>query len=220
MRDFAANGDIYVILPMQQDRLAERSADEFPLLREVHHRMANTLALLTTQLWDEFGTSRAPQVRRSLTRFEARIAAFGHLNRLLAVGASDRCIAVRPYVEELCHALAEAVLTPLGVRCEVSADEGVLRSGTCERLGLIITELVTNAAKHAFTGLNGGVVRVELISKPHRWLCTVSDNGAGMAMPPAKSGARILDDVARMIDGTLVMQSGVSGTSVSVSFAG
>ncbi len=219
MRDFNTSTDIYMVLPMQRDRWAERATDEFPLLREMHHRMANTLTLLTAQLWNEFRSSETPQLRRSLTRFEARIAAFGHLHRLLAVGPGDRCIAVRPYIEELCRALSEAVLTPLGVRCEVSADNGILRGGTCERLGLVISELVTNAAKHAFTGLGGGTVRVELVSRSGHWLCTVSDNGSGMAMPLPNRGAKILDEIAHVIGGTLALQSGANGTSVSVTFA-
>jgi two-component sensor histidine kinase len=220
MRDFAANGDIYMILPLQSDRSPAGGTDELPLLREMHHRMANTLTLLSAQLWNEFGSSKAPQVRRSLNRFEARIAAFGQLHHLLAVGARDRRVAVRSYVEELCRALSEAVLTPLGIRCEVSVDDGILASGTGERLGLVITELVTNAAKHAFSGLDGGTVRVELTSKSDRWLCTVSDNGTGIVMPLSGSGAKILDDIAHMIGGTLVLQSGVNGTSVSIAFAG
>ena len=129
MRDFAATRDIYVVLPMRQDRSAERGADELPLLREMHHRMANSMTLLTAQLWNEFGSSKSPEVRGSLKRFEARIAAFGNLHRLLAIGARDRRIAVRPYVEELCQTLSEAVLAPLGVRSEVSVDDGTLQSG-------------------------------------------------------------------------------------------
>lgn len=112
-----------------------------------------------------------------------------------------------------------AVLAPLDVRCEVSVDRGILPSASCERLGLIIIELVTNAAKHAFTDLDDGVVRVELISRSGRWFCTVSDNGNGMAMPISNSGTRILADIAHMIGGTLALQSGTNGTSVSVAFA-
>lgn len=219
MRDFAATRNIHMILPPRRDRSADRGTDEFLLLREMHHRMANTLTLLTAQLWQEFRSSTTPRIRRSLTRCEARIAAFGHLHRLLAVGARNRPIPAQGYVEELCHALSEAVLTPIGVRCEVSVDDGVIPSGTCERVGLIITELVTNAAKHAFAGLDGGLVRVEMTSKPGRWLCTVSDDGTGIEVPLANSGTRILDDLAQMIGGTLILRSGADGTSVTVTFS-
>ena len=141
MRNFTATADVYVTLPTQQIQAAGGEAEEFLLLREMHHRMANMLTLLTAHLWREFRSSKTTQVRGSLLRFEARIAAFGALHRLLAVGATIRPIDVGRYVEELCHSLSEAVLTPLGVRCEVSAGDGVLLSRTCERLGLIIAVL-------------------------------------------------------------------------------
>lgn len=220
MQDFAAASDVCVFLPVQRDRSAGHGAEEFLLLRETHHRMANTLTLLTAQLWNEFGSSKVPEVRRSLIRFEARITAFGRLHRLLAIGARRRPIPVRAYVEELSHSLSEAVLTPLGIRCEVSADKGILPTDTCERLGLIIAELVTNAAKHAFTGLDNGLVRIAVISKPGRWLCTISDNGAGITAPQANSGTGILDEVAHLIGGTLMLRSGANGTSVAITFPG
>jgi two-component sensor histidine kinase len=219
MHDFAATADVYVTLPTQQNQSAGSETEEFLLLREMHHRMANTLTLLAAQLWKEFRSSKASQVRGSLVRFEARIAAFGDLHRLLAVGAGNRPIDVGRYVEALCHLLSEAVLRPLGICCEVSVDDGVLPGRTCERLGLIIAELVTNAAKHAFTDLDGGLVRVEMSSEPGRWLCTVSDNGTGIGMRLANSGTRILDEIAQMVGGTLVLRSGTDGTSVTVAFS-
>jgi two-component sensor histidine kinase len=219
MRNLAATRDIQVMLPTRQDQPADCKIDEISLLREMHHRMANTLTLLTAQLWNEFRSSMEPKVRRSLARCEARITAFGRLHRLLAVGVVSRPVEVRAYVEELCRLLSEAVLTPVGVRCQVSADEGVIPSGQCERLGLIITELVTNAAKHAFTGIDGGLVRVEVKSRSGRWLCTVSDNGKGIEMPLTNSGTRILDDIARTIGGTLFLRSAANGTSVTVTFS-
>jgi two-component sensor histidine kinase len=219
MRDYAVTPDTYSILPTPRDQSTEWGIDEYALIREMHHRMANTLTLLTAQLWHEFGLSTVPRIRKSLTRCEARIAAFGRLHRLLAVGARNRPVAVRDYVEELCRSLSEAVLSPLRIRCEVSAADGILPGGTCERLGLIVAELVTNAAKHAFASQDGGRVRVEVTRKPGHWLCTVSDNGTGIQVPMAESGTNILDDIAQMIGGTIALRSGPNGTSVTVTFS-
>ena len=220
MGNRAAMPDTYLILPTPRNHPDECALDEYFLLREMHHRMANTLTLLTAQLWDEFGSSKMPEICSSMARLEGRIAAFGDLHRLLAVGASNRPVAVRDYIEELCRSLSRAVLSPLGVRCEVSAGDGILPSATCERLGLIIAELVTNAAKHAFAERDGARVRVEITAEAGQWLCTVSDNGSGMQVPIARSGTSILDDIVYMIGGMLVMRSGPNGTSVSVTFAG
>jgi two-component sensor histidine kinase len=69
----------------------------------------------------------------------------------------------------------------------------------CVPLGLIIVELVTNAAKHAFPSGNDGLVRIDLLCREGRWRCTVSDNGVGAVGPLRGSGARILEDLSRSI---------------------
>jgi two-component sensor histidine kinase len=164
----------------QTDHLVLRQSDEFLLLREMHHRLANTLTVLTSVLWDEFAQYKSPEVRTSLARCEARIVAFANLHRNLVVGAAHDWISVQSYVEQLCEALTEALLKPLGVRCEVYARAVEFPSERYELLGLVIAELVTNAAKHAFHGRSGGLVKIALF-KGHddSWRCVVSDNGVG-----------------------------------------
>jgi two-component sensor histidine kinase len=105
---------------------------------------------------------------------------------------------------------------PLGVRCEVSAEAGELPGERCERLGLVIAELVTNAVKHAFHGRNDGLVRVELINRIDSWICVVSDNRVGTAMTPLGVGSTILKQLVGALGGNLVRKSGRGGTSVVV----
>ena len=190
--------------------------DEYLLLREMHHRMANTLTLLTTVLREELRPVATPATRDSLSRCEARIVAFGKLNRMLTVGTGKALIAVRKYIEELCRALSEALLRPIGVRCEVCVSDGAMPSENCERLGLVIAELVTNAAKHAFAGRDDGVVRIDVTNERDHWLCMVSDNGAGIKMSACNAGSRILEKLARSIGGRLTIRTGAQGTSVMI----
>ena len=63
------------------DSLTQRQTDEFLLVREMHHRVANTLTILTSVLRCEFALSASPQLQKSLARCEARIVAFGNLHR-------------------------------------------------------------------------------------------------------------------------------------------
>ena len=200
----------------RMDGLALRETDELLLLREMHHRHANTLMVLSSLLRHEFGLTTSPDLRASLERCEARIVAFGNLHRSLIVGAQDDWVFVENYVEHLCEVLSEAILEPLGIRCEVFADAGELAGVWCERLGLVITELVTNAAKHAFQGRNNGVVRVELINRSNSWVCIVSDNGVGTGMASLGAGSKILKQLVRALGGDLAVKSGHSGTSVIV----
>ena len=190
--------------------------DEFLLLREMHHRLANTLMILTSALRREFAPLTSPDFQDSLVRYEARLLAFGDLHRALVVGAADGMISARYYIERLCKALSEALLKPLGVSCEVFADAGEFQSERCERLGLVVAELVTNAAKHAFRGRESGNVKVELIDRGHCWVCIVSDNGAGPATAPPGMGSKILEQLVRSLNGTLIRKSEYHGTSVFV----
>lgn len=190
--------------------------DEFLLLREMHHRLANTLMILTSALRREFAPLVSPEFEDSLARYEARLLAFGDLHRALVVGAADGMVSVRYYIERLCEALSEALLKPLGVSCEVFADAGEFPGERCERLGLVIAELVTNAAKHAFCGRESGSVKVEFIDRGHCWVCIVSDNGAGPATAPPGIGSKILEQLVRSLNGTLIRKSEFHGTSVLV----
>jgi two-component sensor histidine kinase len=196
--------------------LMQHQTDEFMLLREMHHRVANILTVLTSVLRCEFALSASPQLQKSLARYEARIVAFGNLHRSLAVGAASDWISVQYYVEHLCQALSEAILKPLGVRCEVIADGGEFQSERCERLGLVIAELVMNAAKHAFHERNDGLVRIELINRSDSLVCIVSDNGNGIDMALPGVGSKILRQLVRSLGGSLVRKSGHNGTSVIV----
>jgi two-component sensor histidine kinase len=103
---------------------------------------------------------------------------------------------------------------PLGIRCEVSADADESPGERCERLGLVIAELVTNAAKHAFHGRNDGLVRVDLINRIDSWICVVSANGVGTAMTPLGVGSTILKQSVGALGGTLVRKSGRDGISL------
>ena len=91
-----------------------------------------------------------------------------------------------------------------------------MASERCEQLGLVITELVTNAAKHGFRGRNEGLVRVELINKIDFWIFVVTDNGIGADMASVGIGSKIIEQLVRALGGTLVRRSGRDGTSVAV----
>jgi two-component sensor histidine kinase len=192
------------------------SNDQYVLLREQHHRMANTLTLLSAMLRSEFHEAADLTVDQVLERHELRLVAFGNLHRLLTVGAPTGYIDLGEYLEDLCEALSAAVLNPLGLRCQVSVTDCNWPRENCERLGLVVTELVMNAAKYAFDGSQDGVVRVEFDNSQGGWLCTVSDNGQGVTSSTAGVGSRIVTDIARAMGARVLVRSSSRGTSVMV----
>ncbi|WP_083991896.1 sensor histidine kinase [Bradyrhizobium embrapense] len=190
--------------------------DEMVLLRETNHRFANTLMVLAFALRREFAGSVSAETRRSFERCEARIAAFGMLHRSLVVGGLQGKISLSDYMEQLCRSLSEALLRPMGVRCELVTEVGDMPAERCERLGLVIAELVTNAARHAFGGRDSGTVRVSILEDGASLVCIVSDDGRGMGIALGGAGSRILDQLVHAMGGEMVVRSGPTGTSVVV----
>ena len=199
------------------DRRAPRGVDELLFLREMHHRLANTMTVLTSVFRRDFVLSASPSLRELAQPIKSRIVAFSNLHRSLTVGVAGDRVSVQCYVENLCKALSEAVLEPLGVHCEVSADVGELSGERCELLGLVIAELVINASKHAFRERQDSQIRVEVIQKANSWLCVVSDDGDGLNAGLLGVGSKILNQLVQTLGGKVARKSGHNGTTVVVS---
>jgi two-component sensor histidine kinase len=209
-------------LPQEEDiRLPGPAIDDQTenaglFLRETHHRMKNTLTLLSAWLRADFKSTASVDLPKAIDGFERRIVAFGRLYDLLSNGSDRRYTSIGDYVGSLSQALAVAILEPKGIRCEATIGYGFLESKRCERLGLIIAELVTNAAKHAFPNQQPGLIRIEAFYRDGSWHCTVKDTGVGMANPRGGVGMQIVEALARSIGGHAVTDSCSDGTTITV----
>src|SRR6202048_2503214 len=157
--------------------LPHRPVEE--LLRiETHHRLMNTFAILCVILERELSTSD-PRSRVALDRSVRIISAHSALHRCLAPGTPRGPVALGEYVAKLSRCLSEAVLEPMDVTCDAVTDEGFMPAVQAECLGLVLCELVINAAKHGFSHKRTGMVRIEVARQDHGWCCTVNDKRGG-----------------------------------------
>ncbi len=185
--------------------------NESLLLGEAHHRMKNTLALLVMLLHRDFRPSESLDVRSAVTKFERRLVAFGDLYRLLSIGWESDQVAYGAHLRDLCKAMTSTILEPLGLRCEVAVEEGSISSKRCEKLDLILLELVTNAAKHAFPDRADGVIHVDAFHRGGCWRLMVSDDGVGSSAPPLGAGARIVKALARSLRARIFTETARGG---------
>jgi two-component sensor histidine kinase len=194
----------------------EQASDWELVLRESQHRMKNTLTLLGASVRRDFTRAGSTDVSVAVDRFERRVVAFGRLYQLLSDDDGCKTIAVAAFFKSLCGALWEAILEPAGIRCEAAIESGALPTSQCHRLALILTELVTNAAKHAFPSRNGGMIRIEIAYRDGCWWCTVADNGTGATGPLQGTGSRLLEGLARSVRARIVGDAGRGGTRVTI----
>jgi two-component sensor histidine kinase len=152
----------------------------------------------------------------AVDRLERRVVAFGELYHLLSGNESIESISIADLFGPLCDALSQTILEPAAIRCEVAVEEGMLSATQGHRLGLIVSELVTNAAKHAFPDRSDGLIRVEVLNRNSCWCFTVTDNGRGMTGSLQGSGRKLIDGLARSIGAQLHYQTGEDGTRATV----
>jgi chemotaxis protein methyltransferase CheR len=141
--------------------------------------------------------------------------------QLRGTGHGDR-IEIGPYLTKLCDSLAKSMIGPdRSVAVVVEAGAGAAVSGQAVSIGLIVTELLINAVKHAFPAERSGTIRVGYDAVGSEWKLSVSDDGAGRdsreGQPaPTGLGTSIVEALAHQLGARVDISSGPDGTSVSV----
>lgn len=216
MPDIGSRANDSIVRSQYAATFDDLSRDWELVLRESHHRMKNTLTLLGASVRRDFTRAGTRDVSLAVDRFERRIVAFGRLYQLLTDNHDLLTVSVEAFFESLCGALSEAVLEPAGIRCEAAIESGTLPASQCHRLALMLTELVTNAAKHAFPDKNGALIRIDVVNRDGAWSCTVADDGIGATGPLQGTGSRILEGLARSIHARMHGEAGQGGTRVTI----
>ncbi len=130
---------------------------------------------------------------------------------------------MRDYLSDLCAALADALFLRGGITLSCDADESSVPRDRAVSIGLVVNELVTNAAKHAFPGRDIGTIKVMFRNRSGGgWTVTVSDDGVGLPEAPAVTGpdnglgGRLIEAFARQAGGALTTDSDRTGTRVTL----
>src|ERR1700730_7798434 len=92
-----------------------------------------------------------------------------------------------------------------------------MSSERCWRLGLIVSELITNAERHAFRN-GGGLIRIELLPSTSFVECRVTDNGVGEENAVPGHGLRIIESLAKSLGGTINQHIGPQGATAVLIF--
>lgn len=162
------------------------------LLREVNHRVANSLQLVSAfvQL-QAAGLDNGP-ARAALRETQHRIEAVGQVHRRLYTSDDVESVDMAAYLAALVHELEETGFGTDGRRrLRITADPIRLHTDRAVSLGVIVNELITNACKYAYAPNEAGEVRIFLAKDgEHGLRLTVEDDGRGMAagLPPQGTG--------------------------------
>ena len=191
------------------------------LLREVNHRVANSLALVGSFVFMQQRTLREDnaEARAALADVQVRISAIAQIHRRLYTSDDVSVIDMDAYLEGLVEELA-AALSSDGRQRAITLDVEPVRMATdrAVSLGVIVTELVTNACKYAYAEGQPGEIRVAL-KRDDALLClTVEDDGKGIATDCAPKGTglgtRIVRAMAQSLQAIQSSDPAYRGTKV------
>jgi two-component sensor histidine kinase len=203
----------------QKDELLRERAI---LLQEVQHRVANSLQIIASLLMQSARKVQSEEARGHLHSAHYRVMSIAAVQRHLATSDLGD-VPLRFYFAQLCESLsASMIYDPKRVSIAVTVDESVVKANVSVSLGLIITELVINALKHAFPENRTGKIRVDYRSDGPNWSLSVSDDGIGMPTGSDKAkpglGTGIVEALAKHIQSTIRVVDANPGTSVTLTY--
>ena len=205
-----------------EQRMLQSLREKEILLREIHHRVKNNLQVISSLLNLQVERVASPAARSALTESQDRIRSMALVHQLLYRSKDLAHIDFLEYLRDVVGSLVRSY------RGDVRSVQGTV-AGTTMQLdidraiacGLIVTELVTNALRHAFPQGRSGHITVRVSVQGEQIALDVADDGIGMPEATLEStatfGLQIARALTQQLEGTISIDSR-HGTAVAIRF--
>lgn len=194
----------------RENRLTELVEQRDLLVREMHHRVKNNLQIVSSLLNLQAQRIRQPEARAELYSARERVRALSLLHRHLYLQQEVQTIDFRSFLTELVEQMSGLLEESHRHRIAFEIDAPTIRlaSDQAVPLGLIVTEVITNAFKHGFPSGRSGTIRIKLLVRGEEAELVISDNGLSSTPSSTEGKSDGLGDVliagfARQLGGTM-----------------
>ncbi|MGH6615179.1 sensor histidine kinase [Sphingomonas sp.] len=204
-----------------EEQLRASNARLEALLSEVNHRVANSLQLVSAMVRLQAGALDDGAARDALEDTQRRIAAIAQVHRRLYTSNDVESVDMQEYLGALVKELGETWSSGAAPRTlSLAADPIRMKTDRAVSLGVIVTELVSNACKYAYPG-RAGEVRIALRHDDDaHFLLAVEDDGIGMVENgPARGtglGTKLIRAMAQSLQTMVEYDPGHSGVRATL----
>ena len=205
------DGDAEWVIGTSMDITERKAAEEMRglLFTELSHRVKNNFQVIAAMLDIQARHSNHPETRAELQAAIDRVMAVARAHANLYADGRVETVEFAAYLKDLCGSLARGLLEQGRIELTVTSDPAELEPDRAAALGMLVNELVTNAAKHAFQGRDHGRIEVMFEAGTSGRRLTVSDDGIGFAATQRRHGlgSRLIDGFVRQARGRLTRTS-------------
>ena len=204
-----------------RDRFEALAAEREMLLREVNHRVGNSLQIIASLLHLQASSSAQQDVKAALTNAMGRVAAVAQVHRRLYTSQDLNSVMLNQYLDSLLEDLRRSAEGNRMSRLTLKAEPIEIDPDRAVAIGIVVNELVMNAVKYAYPD-GAGPIHVELKVEGDEFALAIADDGVGLnakADPRSTGmGQRIVAAMATKLDASVERDPAHAGTRMVLRF--
>jgi two-component sensor histidine kinase/CheY-like chemotaxis protein len=216
-----ARDDAEAEVHASRDRYAALAAEREVLLREVNHRVGNSLQIIASLLHLQANSSTQDDVKAALTNAMGRVAAVAQVHRRLYTSHDLKSVLLNQYLDALLEDLRRSAEGNRMSRLTLKAEPIEIDPDRAVAIGIIVNELVMNAVKYAYPDA-AGPIHVDLHAQGDDLVLVIADDGVGLnvKLDPRSTGMgqRIVSAMAAKLEASVERDPDHSGTRIVVRF--
>jgi two-component sensor histidine kinase len=203
-------------------RLEAIVAHQAVLIREVNHRVANSLQLVSSLVYMQMAAVKDGPAREALSDTRARIDAIVQVHRRLYTSEDVQFVNMLDYLTGLTGELSQSLAADAGCRLVLAAESIKVPTDMAVSLGVVVAELVTNACKYAYPEGQSGEVRILFGANDGGYRLVVEDDGPGFsASEPSQGtglGRTVISAMAQNLNSEIVFDPDHQGARAVLNF--
>lgn len=175
-KDFINN-----LLSQQKEEALRQNDDKIVLLKEIHHRVKNSLQVVSSLLRLQSYEVEDEKISKMFEETQNRVLSIAKLHEQLYSSENLKEIDLKQHFLPLINDLVEEYKLGTKIKLDIDIVDVKMGAETLVPLGLIINEMISNSLKYAFIGKREGVIKIHITHiVNNKYVMIIGDNGIGM----------------------------------------